>query len=863
MRRRWTRWFRRLYYHPQLRFPVGYCREYGSAVLSRMLPERRRRWKLLVSLGGYALGIGLGEYTSLQLPQAALVLAMILLGSGIWWWRYRRLNGLWRVGVILALGLVWTCLRAPVAPQGPWLERPGTITGTVVGLRSRERDRTQVVVQVDRVYYPDLEQPSGKVSFKDSPLNPRPKVLLNIYHHGQEGEREILAGLVPGRRLSWQGALRLPVDSGNRGLFDYRSYLRRQGIVYTASTDLAKLTSGDLQGFMVCRWIHHWRQGILDTIEELFLPAEAAIVKGLVLGDKQDIPQETTLMWQRAGISHLLSVSGIHIGLVSIFVRRLAAKLGGGGSLTSWVGIGAAVGMAALAGWSLSALRACLTATLVVLLARREEESTRKGSSGTDGFSILCIAAWIVLILYPLALFDVGFQLSYSAVLGILLLNSRWHRGQKPSRIGASLGISLAAGLGTLPVVAWYFFSVPTLAPLANLVAVPLAGLVLPLSLGAVVGANLWTPLARPFALAATGLIRALKAVAGVIASVPGSHLLVGQPPLPLILVYIALLLVVLRGLERLQFLGSRSRNQLLLALTLAVAGFLLWAPLLQVDYARFSLTAIDVGQGDSWLVRDGTGLSLLIDGGGSDPRYSSFDVGSRITVPYLQRRALARVHGVINTHPHLDHIGGLLTVVETIPVKVVVDNGNPGNAPAAWRLRQGATRWGAQPLTVSPGQRVQIRTQESTVTVWRPAPEGTVNDNDLSLVTKIQSGPWSFLLTGDLERAGIEALLNTSGVDLSADVLQIPHHGGRNSLLGPLIRRVNPKLCVISVGRNNFGHPAGETLDLMEQLGIPYLRTDLHGEINLILGQSGRYGREGKTLLVTTGRGITMQVTK
>ena len=98
-------------------------------------------------------------------------------------------------------------------------------------------------------------------------------------------------------------------------------------------------------------------------------------------------------------------------------------------------------------------------------------------------------------------------------------------------------------------------------------------------------------------ALAATGLIRALKAVAGVIASVPGSHLLVGQPPLPLILVYIALLLVVLRGLERLQFLGSRSRNQLLLALTLTVAGFLLWAPLLQVDYARFSLTAIDVGQ--------------------------------------------------------------------------------------------------------------------------------------------------------------------------------------------------------------------------------------------------------------------------
>ncbi len=798
----------------------------------------------------YVTAIVVGEQISLDLKSAALALAIVTVAAlAQWWWR-RYLGGFIRAALVFCLGLAWFCQQVPPSPSEFCLGRSGELQGVILSVYDHQVQRTRVVVRLENAVFSG-QGPSGISCDFTGGLGTKPrKALVSIYHTGklQAQASAIRDTLVPGRKIRFEAALQLPISSGNIGLFDYRAYLRRRGIVYTANTDLGKVSCEGLRGMVISRAVHRLRTALTYALDSWLTQPEGAVVKGMILGDKKDIPPDTRQVMEAAGISHLLAVSGLHIGLVSALVFQGIHRLRLGQSAAAACAALAAIVFAFVTGWSLSAARACLAVLCGLLVARRDRH--------VDPAAVTCVTAMAILIWRPLVLFDVSFQLSYSAVVGILLLAPRWNDVIRLPKVGPALSVSLAAGMGTLPTAAWHFFAVPMLAPIANLVAVPLAGLILPLGLTGLTLWLIWPPVAAPLAVAVRWLVRGLTVVAQAIAKVPGAYAVVGQPNAAAVMVYLVGIALVVRCLDQRQFMDPSRRRKVFATAMVGATGLLVWTPLLTPPRPICRVTSVDVGQGDCFLVQERRGLVALIDGGGSDPRYSDFDIGSAITLPYLHRQGIVTLDAVVSTHPHRDHIGGLLTVMQAARCKVLIDNGDSTAADSGQRLRELGAAGGSHLLPLENSRSVVLSTGLTELTTWQPQATTGVGVNDQSLATKITSGAWSVLLTADLETAGLQALLSDSGVDLRADVLQIPHHGAYGPRLSSLLQRVRPKACLISVGRNSFGHPTSETLQLLEQAGMPVFRTDLDGEVRVEVHSDQR-------LVIRTGRGRTMVLAK
>lgn len=824
--------------------------------------DRQVRRRLIWAVMLYSGGVTAAEYGEISLGTAAGILT---LSAGFWalgLWR-RRTLWLLRALLIFSLGLTVCTLRTPLTGPENALEsllgRYCNIQGTVSSVYSIQSHRIRLVVRLDRVTCHDKQGRAVQWLSKSRVptwLKPPVLVLVSVYSSSNGDSRQWdWRAFEPGRRLGFEGRLSLPPTSGNPGLFDYWAYLRRRGISYLTSTDAASVHLGDLQGFNLARMTYLAHRFLKETISSWLPSPSDAVLVGMLLGDASELPESVRKTMQHVGIGHILAVSGLHIGLVCLLILRLSRWMGLG-SVCSKILV--ACGMAAfsaLAGWSVSAVRACLAGISGLLLSREDK--------ALDGVSLAAATALVILVWSPLSLFDVGFQLSYSAVLGILLLAPRWQQILRVPLAGPAVGISLAAGVGTFPVVTWYFFAVPVLAPAANLLAVPLVSLILPVGLLGLCLTLIWPAVSHPTAWVTSVAVQVLLKSAEMVHRFPLSYIVVGKPRPLSVCVYVAAVGLLTRWFDRRHFQSPEYCRKSFLITVLTAAALCLWLPLVNIEQPRLRLTAVDVGQGDCILIQDYRGLVGLVDGGGNDTRYSDFDVGAAITLPYLYSLGVDRLDVVINTHPHLDHIGGLVTVAREAKCRVVIDNGTTGFGGSVQLLRELVQQSGGRLFQVEGDCKLVVDSGATRMEIWRPVDSAKACQNDKSLVTKITHGRWSILLTGDLEQNGLRALL-ARDPDLKADILQIPHHGAWNRMIPPLLQAVRPKVAFISVGRNQFGHPSALTLAVLKQMGIPVLRTDVDGALSMELqGPSGRSSAGDLTLVITTGRGKVMALAK
>lgn len=841
-----------------------------SSCISAYRNSRRRNRRHprlgMVWVACYAAGIGAAESFHVKLETAFCALTAVLVPSCICLHQsaYRRVR--WQWPLLFCLGMVICSLQTPPEPLDAWLE-PAAVTGVITKIQRIENTRMQAVVRLEEIR---VDAPQQVICYRipKRRLLKRPWLtLLTIYlppdigsYSGGQGssERDAWDLLVPGRTLRFESTLRLPQDSGNPGLFDYRAYLRRQGILLTASVGWEKLEIGPMAGYRINRSIDRISRYLKNQMR-LLLPERYGVIAGLVLGDTVDIVPQDKEAFRKAGVSHILSVSGLHVGFIYLLVAWAVKRL----HLNKLCEIGLTVfglgGFVLLAGAKAPAVRAGLGILGGLLL--------QGGNQKPDSLSMIIASSLVILTLAPLSLFDVGFQLSYAAVLGIIILMPRLQRILPDNTVGRGIATSLAASLATMPLCAYYFFTVSMLGPLANLIVVPLVSAVMPLAIAGLLGQAVVPNCTALIAYPLDYLVQALIGIARVFAWLPGAEVVVGQPrPVWLVLYYLGLFWAF-RKLDLLTYLSAKLKVRIWLQLALMVLAWWLWTPVLSARIPEFCLTAVDVGQGDCFVVRDTQGLEMIIDGGGVESKYASFDVGERITLPFLQRMGLARVDVVVNTHPHIDHLSGLIPVANKLDPQVAIDNGRVylNSAYDQWRVL--VADESVRHLSFQRVRKVMAANQKTRVQIIQPMDSGAASLNDSCLVTKVAWGPWSILLTGDLEADGIRALL-LSGYDLSADVLQIPHHGAANRYLASLIDAVNPKLAFISVGYSHFGHPASSTLRTLEQKGVPVLRTDLDGAISFAVTAKPRWSRAKERnqvlpLTVFCGRGKTILLEK
>lgn len=539
---------------------------------------------------------------------------------------------------------------------------------------------------------------------------------------------------------------------------------------------------------------------------------ERGLVLAMVLGDRSEVDEATAEAFRASGTYHVLALSGAQVALLAGLLvgglRWLRVAPWGQAAVTALI-----VGLYALfVGGDVPVVRAALMASAV--LAGRALEVD------TDVPNLLGLAGLVLLAHRPSAAADVGFQLSFLATLAILLLASPLSRGvpRLPLRADLAVAASVAAQGALAPVLALWFHRLAPAAVLLNVAAVPLSAAVLLAGLGVLAAAPLGDGAAQLAGGVAWAAARALRLSGDLGPLEPWLDLRVAAPSFLAVALHSAGLALLYRG--------RRARGlALLLACHLALVAGRFPA---RAD-GRLHLTVIDVGQGDSLLLRSPSGRAVLIDAGGS--RDGRFDPGERRVAPELWRLGLRQLDALVVTHAHPDHVGGARFLLRAFRVSQLWEGPSPLRDPVWRRVFGQLAPSGVARVTVAQGMGMDWDgVRVSVLGPLRPGrPPARVRNED-SVVLDVAFGGVHFLLTGDVVGEAEDALRAPPSL-----VVKVPHHGSRSSSRAGFVARAAPRLAVVSAGAHNpFGHPHPEVLDRYRRQGALVLRTDRDGTIEV-----------------------------
>ena len=566
-------------------------------------------------------------------------------------------------------------------------------------------------------------------------------------------------------------------------------------------------------------------RGRLDAL----YPARAGLGEALILARRERLPREVRDQWARAGIAHLLAISGFHVGVIAGILYLLARRLG--------LGPGRAPLAAAAGSWAYvlaigSPVAATRAAFILAALAAGRLLGRRISSLGA-----LATAFIALLAARPDAIVSVAFQLSFAGAAGLVLLAppvARALRTRRLARLPSALRTGLASGVAataaTFPLVAWHFGYFATAGIPVTLVAGPLVAAAIPGMLLSIVLSFAWFPLASIFAGGVDLFLQLAGAIVSVVVEIPGAAVWTPRWWIAASTAAFAVYALVVRGFA--PRLRPRVRAALLVACL--AAALVAWPiPALIGRGGAMELVFLDVGQGDAVAVRTPGNRWILIDTG---PRSRTFDSGERIVVPYLRRRGAGQLEALILTHPDLDHIGGANAVLSELNVLRVLDPGAAAARPAYVAALELAQTRGATWFAARAGDRVSA--DGVTLEVLHPggaaATAASDEANDQSVVVLVRYGDFTALLPGDAPAAVEEALLD-AGLVPPLDLLKAGHHGSRTSTSWRLVEATEPELSVVSAGaRNRYGHPHQVVLDRIERAGSEVARTDLQGVVRV-----------------------------
>ena len=544
-----------------------------------------------------------------------------------------------------------------------------------------------------------------------------------------------------------------------------------------------------------------------------------ALLLAFVLGETQDLPLAAVGAFRDGGVAHIVAVSGLQVALVAALLGFLVRKAGMSLRARDATVLAATLLFAVFAGGRPPVWRAALMIGLYL--------TARLLGRPTSPEHVLGFSACVILLADPSALFDVGFLLTFAAVFGLAEFGApvvSWLRGRDvPALLADAIGATLGAELAVLPVQAYVFNVVPFVALLSNPFIVPLSGVFLFAGL-ALLPLLVVSPGVAAVAIVPLRLLSDLQF--GILDALDRLHAVrvVPTPPFALVAAVAGLLLVA--GLA-----AARTVRRSALAAALLSAVVVVAAPPVAADPGTAILRAVDVGQGDCWLVVTPRGR-VLVDGGGSPDR--AYEFGRLRLLPKLADAGAVSLDAVVLTHPHPDHTRGLLGVLSSLPVgRVVVPRAAARNVfldevlAVARKRRLVLERFGAGGTFEAAGL---------VFDVLHPTddPYPRARENNSSLVLRTRAERLTLLLAGDIE-APAERELLVSGADLRADVLKVPHHGSRTSTTPEFLARVAPRIGLVGVGRRNrFGHPAPEVVGRLAGAGVRVFRTDRDGDLAL-----------------------------
>ena len=544
---------------------------------------------------------------------------------------------------------------------------------------------------------------------------------------------------------------------------------------------------------------------------------DAPLVKALLIADRQQIPVEMNDAFVAAGLVHILSISGLHVGIIAASVALLLESARLSKRFAALVTLIVIALYVALLGWQPPALRAAAMVGAVTL--------GKFSQRPTSPWALLAIGAFIPLV-QPEIVLNLGYQLSVAGMAALIAGAAFAKRLLKPKMKGirlklcTELSTSIIATMVSAPLIAWVFGRLSLIGPVANIAATPIVAVLQPLLFLAMLLAPV-PVLARFAADAAHPLLRALDFSAHFFAGIPGAVMAVSPSWPEVVCALVAVCALVTAIISRFPM------RPLILAAACCALGIAVPFPVL--SSGELEMHMLDVGQGDAILLRTPAGRWILVDAGRA---WTGGDAGRSVIIPYVKKRG-GELGAFILSHPHLDHVGGAVTVLRALHPHAYWDAAFAGGNAAYRTSLDVAAHEKIAWQRVHPGDSVSI----DGVMLSFLAPDSSwtaaLSDaNEASTVVLVRYGLVRFLLTGDAEQ-GEEQWLLDKAAPIRADVLKVGHHGSSTSSGDAFIRKVCPAVALISVGAiNSYGHPSGDVIAALQKIGARVFRTDREGTI-------------------------------
>lgn len=636
-----------------------------------------------------------------------------------------------------------------------------------------------------------------------------------------------------GSIISFKGVLQEPSAERNPGEFSYKDYLALNDIhavITVIGYSTIVHTSAREANWFFEHIIFPSKEFITRTITSVMKGDEANFLIGLLLGDRTDISEEIKNAFTNTGTIHVLAVSGSHVILVVAIVYIILGVFRFPNKPKILLTIVALVYYTFLTGAAPSIVRASTMAAIVLIGKLLEQK--------TDAYNVLGLSAVVMLVYDPKQLFDVGFQLSFAAVFSMVYfypkLNTAVKHIPEPleefkllTPVWQMFALSLAAQIGTIPFSAYYFEKVSLVSLFANLLVVPLVGIIVTIGLtGAVLGtaallfAELFSEVNSILAWFTLTLVKLAEQVpyAVVDTATFGWRETV---------LYSAVVAWIFN-------FNNRSVQKKIVFFTLLFANVVVFVSFYNDKEKQMTVTFLDVGQGDAAVIQLPDGKTIVVDGG---PISHSSNAGEKIVAPFLRRIGVSSIDVLITTHPHADHLGGVPYVLKHFTVQQTIDANQRLNSKLFYeydQLEQNISQITARAGMVhSVGNARLYFLHPTRQFIDDDSSDGFSNINESSVVFKLQYGNISFLFMGDAEVESEHHLQQVYGDFLDCDVLKAGHHGSSTSSTEELVASARPEYVVISVARfNKFKHPSRRVIERFTAAGAMVYRTDAAGAI-------------------------------
>ncbi|XWN36979.1 MAG: DNA internalization-related competence protein ComEC/Rec2 [Balneola sp.] len=622
------------------------------------------------------------------------------------------------------------------------------------------------------------------------------RILWNVEENVQLGDQIQLIGTI------------IPVsEPRNPTSFNYKAFLKSRNIYTQIRADSVVKISTENSFFS---WIS-LRKKALELVDQNFDSVTAPIAKALLLGYKNELEGDIKQAFARAGLSHIMAVSGLHVGLIIapfwliipyFWTKKHGTKIG----LALLILL--LVFYAGLTGFSVSVLRASVMAVLLTY--------GKLFSKSSNSINLMGIAALVILLFDPSQLFEIGFQLSFSAVLLILLVLPviqnfipYWIRIKWYGTPVMVIIISLVVQLGLYPLQAFYFGEVSLISPIANAIFVPFLGIIVPLSLTALVITAFLPVVGFLINYPSLLFLGLLNDFVSFSASLSWSWYEVQKPGALTFLLWSFFILMIASWRNpniKWKFMSATLLMVFCIQLDLFVDKF---------KEKMMEVVVFDVGQGDASFIRTPQGKNILIDAGIWSPGSNS---GRQILLPYFKENNIQKLDAIFLSHPHADHIGGIKDLISEIKIDTIYNSGFKYESNL-YRDYIGLAKSKNIPVvSLTAGKTIKL---DRSLLILVLGPEnGTFNSdpNQQSLVLNIIHGNNEFLFTGDAGEDQERRLFENYGSLVDTDFLKVGHHGSNTSSELFFLQAVTPEISVVSVAeRNRFGHPHPDAIQRLE----------------------------------------------